>query len=71
MIKQWSEGINDGLFCMGDFQESHPWMPQWVWDSVRGQLHEPKPGIYEFRWNVELLRKKYGLGDRDEQESQS
>ncbi len=58
MIKQWSEGINDGLFCMGEFQESHPWLPDWVWDSVRGQMHEKlKP--WEFRWHVQLLRDRY------------
>ena len=23
-IEQWAEGINDGLFCMGEFQKSDP-----------------------------------------------
>ncbi len=58
-IKQWSQGINDGVFCLGEFQEEFTWLPEWVWDSVRGQMKiQYKP--WEFRWNIDLLRKKYG-----------
>ena len=58
-IEQWAQGINEGVFGMGEFQESHPWLPEWVWDSVRGQLYEPKPKSWEFRWYLVLLRERY------------
>lgn len=58
MIEQWAQGINGGVFCLGEFRESHSWLPEWVWDSVRGQMYEEyKP--WEFRWYIELLRERY------------
>ncbi|MHA1794803.1 MAG: hypothetical protein ACTSUK_01725 [Promethearchaeota archaeon] len=79
-IKIWSEGINstdifpntkdvvengqDGVFCVGELQDSFPGLPEWVWESVQGQIHRLKPSrelykLWEFRWHVESLCEQY------------
>lgn len=37
IIRQWSEGIKDGLFCLSEFQQDYSWLPSWVWEAVRNQ----------------------------------
>jgi hypothetical protein len=41
-IKQWAAGIKEGLFGIEEFQISYPWLPSWVWDSVRKQSKRGK-----------------------------
>ena len=36
-IKQWAEGVSDGLFLNEEFADSFPWLPDWVWDVVLNQ----------------------------------
>ena len=50
-IGQWETGIVDGVSCVGELQDSFPWMPEWVWSSLRGQVR-PKRGDWEFDWLV-------------------
>ncbi len=51
-IKQWAEGIAAGLFCLPEFQEAYPWLPGWVWKSVKGQALRisGRPIIAPFEW---------------------
>lgn len=39
-IDKWTGGIDDGAFCLGDFQDLYPWLPDWVWHAVIGQVHK-------------------------------
>lgn len=58
-IEQWALGINDGICCAGELQEEFPWLPDWVWDSVRGQLYRRNLKPWEFPWHIEYLREQY------------
>lgn len=51
-IKQWAEGIAAGLFCLPEFQEEWPWLPNWVWRSVKNQCLRitGKPVMAPFEW---------------------
>ena len=50
-IKQWAEGIRDGLFLPFEFRNVYPWLPEWVWDSVRGQSDYPN-----IKWHLEGIK---------------
>lgn len=36
-IKQWAEGVSEGLFLIDEFVDDFPWLPDWVWNAVFNQ----------------------------------
>ena len=53
-IKQWAEGIKDGVSALFEFQEDFSWLPDWVWEAIEGQAGK-KSG---FDWYYEDMLKK-------------
>jgi len=51
-IKLWAEGISEGVFCIIEFQEDYPWLPEWVWNAVKGQCG---PIMKPFEWYYRLI----------------
>jgi acyl-CoA hydrolase len=54
IIKQWAEGIKEGTTALFELTEWYPWLPDWVWESVRGQTGN-KVG---FEWHYKEMLEK-------------
>jgi len=52
IIKQWAEGIREGTIALFELKEGYPWLPIWVWESVKGQTG----GKVGFEWYYEELK---------------
>jgi len=38
-ISEWAQGIKEGLFRLSEFKQAHPWLPDWVWGSVKARSY--------------------------------
>ncbi len=51
-IKQWAEGMVDGVICIPELQEWYDWLPDWVWVAVKNQHIKIKGGYIEVDCSV-------------------
>jgi len=36
-ISEWAAGIRERLFALSEFKVAHPWLPQWVWQTIEAR----------------------------------
>jgi len=58
-IKQWAEGIVDGISLLHELQRDFPWLPEWVWEAVVGQ----SGCKHNIKWYWDMKSKKPSESD--------